>query len=266
MLSFVTQRSLIMNLIDTHSHIYLSEFETDRETMLQRAEKEGVRKILMPAIDTETHESMLALEFQHPEVCIAMMGVHPCSVKSNYREELKAAKAYLENRPFIAIGEIGLDFYWDKTFVAEQYLVFHEQIEWALEFDIPIVIHSRESVDECIRVVSEHQKGKLKGVFHCFSGNDKQAQQIIDLGFYLGIGGVVTFKNSGLDKVMEKVSLEYVVLETDAPYLAPVPFRGKRNEPSYLKYVTEKLALIKNISQEVVAQITTANAEKLFGH
>jgi len=255
-----------MSLIDTHSHIYLPEFETDREEMLQRAEKEGVRKILMPAIDTETHESMLALEFQHPEVCIAMMGVHPCSVKSNYREELKAAKAYLENRPFIAIGEIGLDFYWDKTFVAEQYLVFHEQIEWALEFDIPIVIHSRESVDECIRVVSEHQKGKLKGVFHCFSGNDKQAQQIIDLGFYLGIGGVVTFKNSGLDKVMEKVSLEYVVLETDAPYLAPVPFRGKRNEPSYLKYVTEKLALIKNISQEVVAQITTANAEKLFGH
>ena len=255
-----------MSLIDTHSHIYLPEFETDREEMLQRAEKEGVRKILMPAIDTETHESMLALELQHPEVCIAMMGVHPCSVKSNYREELKAAKAYLENRPFIAIGEIGLDFYWDKTFVAEQYLVFHEQIEWALEFDIPIVIHSRESVDECIRVVSEHQKGKLKGVFHCFSGNDKQAQQIIDLGFYLGIGGVVTFKNSGLDKVMEKVSLEYVVLETDAPYLAPVPFRGKRNEPSYLKYVTEKLALIKNISQEVVAQITTANAEKLFGH
>ena len=234
--------------------------------MLQRAEKEGVAKILMPAIDTETHENMLKLEQKHPGVCFAMMGVHPCSVKSNYKEELKAARAYLENRPFIAIGEIGLDFYWDKTFVAEQYLVFHEQIEWALEFDLPIVIHSRESVDECIRVVSEHQKGKLKGVFHCFSGNDKQAQQIIDLGFYLGIGGVVTFKNSGLDKVMEKVSLEYVVLETDAPYLAPVPFRGKRNEPSYLKYVTEKLALIKNISQEVVAQITTANAEKLFGH
>lgn len=266
MLSFVTQRSLIMSLIDTHSHIYLPEFESDREVMLQRAEKEGVSKILMPAIDTETHESMLALEHQHPEVCIAMMGVHPCSVKSNYREELKAARAYLEKRPFIAIGEIGLDFYWDKTFVAEQYLAFHEQIEWALEFDIPIVIHSRESVDECISVVSEHQKGKLKGVFHCFSGNDKQAQQIIDLGFYLGIGGVVTFKNSGLDKVMENVSLEKVVLETDAPYLAPVPFRGKRNEPCYLKYVTEKLALIKNISQEVVAQITTANAEKLFSH
>ena len=266
MLSFVTQRSLIMNLIDTHSHIYLSEFETDRETMLQRAEKEGIAKILMPAIDTETHENMLKLEQKHPGICFAMMGVHPCSVKSNYKEELKAARAYLENRPFIAIGEIGLDFYWDKTFVAEQYLAFHEQIEWALEFGIPIVIHSRESVDECIRVVSEHQKGKLKGVFHCFSGNDKQAQQIIDLGFYLGIGGVVTFKNSGLDKVIENVSLEYVVLETDAPYLAPVPFRGKRNEPSYLKYVTEKLALIKNISQEVVAQITTANAEKLFSH
>jgi len=253
-----------MSLIDTHSHIYLPEFETDREEMLQRAEKEGVRKILMPAVDTETHEKMLALEHQHPEVCIAMMGVHPCSVKSNYREELKAARAYLENRPFIAIGEIGLDFYWDKTFVAEQYLAFHEQIEWALKFDIPIVIHSRESVDECIRVVLEHQKGKLKGVFHCFSGNDKQAQQIIDLGFYLGIGGVVTFKNSGLDKVIENVSLEKVVLETDAPYLAPVPFRGKRNEPAYLKYVVEKLSAIKKTAIEEVTVVTTSNAQKLF--
>ena len=265
MLSFVTQRALIMNLIDTHSHIYLPEFDSDREVMLQRAEKEGVGKILMPAIDSETHENMLKLEHKHAGVCIAMMGVHPCSVKSNYREELKTARAYLEKRPFIAIGEIGLDFYWDKTFTVEQYLAFHEQIEWALEFDIPIVIHSRESVDECIRVVSEHQKGKLKGVFHCFSGNDRQAQKITDLGFYLGIGGVVTFKNSGLDKVMEIVSLEYVVLETDAPYLAPVPFRGKRNEPSYLKYVVEKLANLKKYSEHDIAAITTTNAEKLFG-
>lgn len=253
-----------MNLIDTHSHIYLPEFETDREAMLQRAEKEGVRKILMPAIDTETHENMLKLEHKHAGVCIAMMGVHPCSVKSNYKEELRTALAYLEKRPFIAIGEIGLDFYWDKTFTAEQYLAFHEQIEWAMQFDVPIVIHSRESVDQCIRVVSEHQKGKLKGVFHCFSGNDKQAQQIIDLGFYLGIGGVVTFKNSGLDKVMEKVSLEYVVLETDAPYLAPVPFRGKRNEPAYLKYIVEKLSVIKKTTIEEVTAITTSNAQKLF--
>ncbi len=264
MLSFVIQRSLIMNLIDTHSHIYLPEFETDRDSMLQRAEKEGVRKVLMPAIDSETHENMLKLEHKFPGVCIAMMGLHPCSVKSNFREELKTARAYLDKRPFIAIGEIGLDFYWDKTFSAEQYLAFHKQIEWALEFNVPIVIHSRESIDECIRVVSEHQKGKLKGVFHCFSGDGKQAQQIIDLGFYLGIGGVVTFKNSGLDKVMENLSLDYVVLETDAPYLAPVPFRGKRNEPSFLKYVVEKLAELKKCSVKEVAVITTTNADKLF--
>lgn len=265
MLSFVIQRSLIMNLIDTHSHIYLPEFDADRPEMLRRAEIEGVRKILMPAIDAETHQKMLNIEQNHTGVCIAMMGVHPCSVKSNYKAELNAALEYLEKRAFIAIGEIGLDFYWDKTFTEQQYHVFHEQIEWALSFDIPIVIHSRESVDECISVVSEHQKGKLKGVFHCFSGNDRQAQQIIDLGFYLGIGGVVTFKNSGLDKVMENVSLENVVLETDAPYLAPVPFRGKRNEPAYLKYVIEKLTAIKNLSEEEIAAVTTANAQKLFG-
>lgn len=253
-----------MNLIDTHSHIYLPEFETDREFMLQRAEKEGVRKILMPAIDSVTHKSMLNLEQSHLGFCLAMMGVHPCSIKKNYKEELKTAWDYFEKRAFCAVGETGLDFYWDKTHATEQYLAFQEQIEWALEFDIPIVIHSRESVDECIRVVSEHQKGKLKGVFHCFSGNGRQAQQIIDLGFYLGIGGVVTFKNSGLDKVMENVSLDYIVLETDAPYLAPVPFRGKRNEPSYLRYVVEKLAELKKCGTKEVAAITTANAEKLF--
>jgi TatD DNase family protein len=162
------------------------------------------------------------------------------------------------------VGEIGLDFYWDKTFTEQQYLAFHEQVKWALELDLPIVIHSRNSTDECIQVVKEHQQGKLRGVFHCFSGNAEQAARAIELGFYLGIGGVVTFKNSGLDKVMESVSLENIVLETDAPYLAPVPFRGKRNEPSYLKYVVEKLAVIKNCTVEEVGEITSANAVKLF--
>lgn len=253
-----------MNLIDTHSHIYLSEFAEDRTEMFERAEKEGVRKILLPAIDSSTHNEMLELEAVNKELCVAMMGVHPCSVKEDFENELKIARDYLEKRRFIAVGEIGLDFYWDKTFTEQQYAAFHKQIEWALEFDLPIVIHSRNSTDECISVVKEHQKGNLKGVFHCFSGNADQAKKIIDLGFYMGIGGVVTFKNSGLDKVMSAVSLDHIVLETDAPYLAPVPFRGKRNEPSYLKYVVEKLATIKNISTDKIAEITTANAEKLF--
>lgn len=253
-----------MQIIDTHSHIYLPEFDPDRQEMLKRAEKEGVAKILMPAIDSSTHESMLRVEQTNPRQCLAMMGLHPCSVKGNYRKELDLARGYIEKRGFVAVGEIGLDFYWDKTYTDQQFAAFHEQIEWALHFDLPIVIHSRESVDECISVVAEHQKGKLRGVFHCFSGNLEQAQRVTDLGFYLGIGGVVTFKNSGLDKVMESVSLEHVVLETDAPYLAPVPFRGKRNEPSYLRFVVEKLSTIKNIPGEEIASITARNAYTLF--
>jgi TatD DNase family protein len=254
-----------MTLVDTHSHIYVPEFDNDRIQMLERAEKEGVGKILLPAIDAATHEQMLRVENENSGKCFSMMGVHPCSIKDDYQAELKIARDYLDQRKFIAVGEIGLDFYWDKTFSEQQYLAFHEQIEWALHFDLPIVIHSRNSTDECIKVVTEHQKGKLRGVFHCFSGNLLLAQQVIDLGFYLGIGGVLTFKNSGLDAVMGNINLENILLETDAPYLAPVPFRGKRNEPSYLKYVVEKLSTIKNISMDGVASITTVNAEKLFG-
>ena len=253
-----------ITLIDTHSHIYLPEFAEDREAMLQRAENEGVKKIFLPAIDSETHDAVVELERQRPGLCVAMMGLHPCSVKAGYREELRQVQDWLGRRSFAAVGEIGLDFYWDKTFTGEQYEAFHQQVEMALHYDLPIVIHSRESVDACIEVVREHQQGKLRGVFHCFSGTAEQASRITDLGFYLGIGGVVTFKNSGLDKVMDSVSLESVVLETDAPYLAPVPFRGKRNEPAYLKYVVEKLALLKNCPESEVAAITTKNAEKLF--
>ena len=253
-----------MTLIDTHSHIYLPEFDTDRVPMQERAGKEGIRKILMPAIDSSTHGMMLKLEEDDPGTCLSMMGLHPCSVKENPDAELKIARDHFGKRSFIAVGETGLDFYWDKTFAEQQYIAFHQQIEWALHYDIPVVIHSRNSVDECIKVAEEHQNGKLKGVFHCFSGNMDQAGKIIDLGFYMGIGGVLTFKNSGLDVVMEKLNLDNVVLETDAPYLAPAPFRVKRNEPAYLKYVLEKLAKIKNVSKEEIASITTANAEKLF--
>jgi TatD DNase family protein len=246
-----------MTLIDTHSHIYSTEFDADRSLMLERAEKEGVGKILMPAVDADSHELMLKLEKDNPGKCFSMMGVHPCSIKEDYQNELKIATQYFAQRKFIAVGEIGLDFYWDKTFVEQQYLAFHEQIEWALHFDIPIVIHSRNATDECIKVVKEYQKGKLRGVFHCFSGTTEQANQLIGLGFNLGIGGVLTFKNSGLDKVIENIGLNNVVLETDAPYLAPMPFRGKRNEPAYLKYVVEKLSVIANISMDEVASVTT---------
>ena len=252
-------------MIDSHSHIYLKELENDRAEMLERAENEGVEKILLPAIDAETHAEMLELAARFPEKCRAMMGVHPCSVKENFTDELKIAENYLAGQKFIAVGEIGLDFYWDKTFTKQQYTAFHTQIEWALQYNIPIVIHSRDSIDECIDVVASHQKGQLKGVFHCFTGNLEQAKKIIDLGFYMGIGGVVTFKNSGLDKVVKEIDVQHLLLETDAPYLAPAPFRGKRNEPAYLKYVVEKLATVKACSVAEMAEVTTQNAKRLFG-
>jgi TatD DNase family protein len=218
----------------------------------------------MPAIDHKTHAMMLKVENQNPKKCLSMMGLHPCSVKEGYKHELKIVEEYFEKRRFVAVGETGLDFYWDRTFTKEQYESFQTQIDLAKQYDIPVVIHSRNSIDECIKVIKENQQGNLKGVFHCFSGNEKQANEIVDLGFYMGIGGVVTFKNSGLDKVMADVDMKNVVLETDAPYLAPVPFRGKRNECSYLKYVVEKLAGIKNVAEEEVANITTMNAKELF--
>jgi len=254
-----------MQLIDTHCHIYVDAFDNDRPQMIERARDNGVSRMLMPAIDSTEHDAMLQLEQQYPGQCIAMMGLHPCSVKENVEKELTIVRNYFEQRSFLAVGEIGLDFYWDVSFKEQQYTSFHMQIDLALHYAIPIVIHSRESTDECIRVVREHQKGNLKGVFHCFSGSSEQARQITDLGLYLGIGGVLTFKKSGLDAVMKETGINQVVLETDAPYLAPVPFRGKRNECSYIKYVAQKLADIKQISLEDAAAITTKNAEDLFG-
>jgi TatD DNase family protein len=253
-----------MNLIDTHCHIYSPEFDTDRRAMLSRAEYEGITKMLMPAIDISTHVQMLGLENEFPGKCLSMMGLHPCSVKENYLDELTLVEQYFEKRPFIAVGETGLDFYWDLTYTEQQYKVFQRQIELALQYNIPVVIHSRNSIVECIELVEKNQKGKLKGVFHCFSGTVEQARKITDLNFYLGIGGVLTFKKSGLDTVLEQIGLDHIVLETDSPYLAPVPFRGKRNECSYLKYVAEKLSGIKNVIVEEIAEITTANAKELF--
>ena len=253
-----------MILIDTHCHLYVDEFKNDVAEVLQRAQSLGVSKFYLPAIDKSETENMLQLEAAFPDNCIAMMGLHPCSVKENYKEELQWVSDWLNKRKFAAVGEIGLDFYWDKTFVKEQYEAFEWQTQWALDKQLPIVIHTRNAMKETIDTVKPFAEKGLRGIFHCFSGNENEANQIIDMGFYLGIGGVLTYKNAGLDKVMANIDMQYVVLETDAPYLTPVPFRGKRNESSYIKYVAEKLAVIKNMSVEEIAHITTANAEKIF--
>lgn len=250
-----------MHLIDTHAHIYLPEFDNDREALLGKAAEAGVKQVLMPAIDMNTHEAMLGVEASFP-YCQAMMGVHPCSVNETMDEEIRVATDWLQKRKFIAVGEIGLDFYWDKTHVSKQYEAFHRQIALALQYQLPIVIHSREAIDECIEVVKQYPA--LTGVFHCFSGNREQADKIRNLDFMLGIGGVLTFKNAGLDKVIAKTGMEKVILETDAPYLAPVPFRGKRNEPAYLRYVAEKMQLLTGKGLEEIAALTTENAVKLF--
>ena len=251
-------------LIDTHCHIYLPEFDQDRSDILDRADQSGVKQFYMPAIDSSTHNGMLELEKEMQGSAKAMMGLHPCSVNEKVEEELALVENWFGKRAFIAVGEIGLDYYWDTSFVEQQKLAMRRQTDLALKYDRPIVIHSRNSIDDCIDIVIEKQNGSLKGVFHCFSGTLEQAKKIIDAGFYLGIGGVLTFKNAGLDKVVQELTMDNLVLETDAPYLAPVPYRGKRNEPAYVSIVAEKLAAIKNMGVDDVATITTANAKKLF--
>lgn len=253
-----------MQLIDTHCHIYLDAFDEDRAAMLERARQQGVSQFYLPAIDSDTHEAMIQLGDAYPDQCIPMMGLHPCSVQANYQEELAIVADWLEKRSFVAIGEIGLDFYWDKTFVQEQHLAFEQQMQWALEKNLPIVIHTRNAMQETINAVQPFAKKGLRGIFHCFSGSYESAQQIINMGFYLGIGGVLTYKNAGLPAALAQIGLEWMVLETDAPYLTPVPFRGKRNEPAYLEHVVAKLAETKGVSVAEVAAITTANAQKIF--
>lgn len=255
-----------MTIIDTHAHLYSEEFQVDIDLVMDRAQKAGVSKMYLPAIDSSETESMMALEQKYPGVCIAMMGLHPCYVKENVALELEHVRSWLEKRDFVAIGEIGLDFYWDKTFTHQQYEAFDIQMQWALELNRPIVIHTRNAMQETINRVKPFAQKGLKGIFHCFSGSTESAKQIIDLGFLLGIGGVITYKNAGLPEVLENVSLENMVLETDAPYLTPVPFRGKRNESSYLSFIITKLAEVKGISEEEVARITTLNAEMIFQH
>lgn len=251
-----------MLLIDSHTHVYLPAFDTDRAACLQRAADVGVGACLLPAIDSESHEALLEMVKQFPQ-CRPMMGLHPCSVKENFEEELTIVERYLAQQPFVAIGEIGLDFYWDKTFVDQQYTAFRHQLQLALQYNLPVSIHSRNATDECLEVVAQYPG--LRGVFHCFSGTAAQAAKVMDLGLFLGIGGVATFKNGGLDKVLPAVGLSRVVLETDAPYLAPVPHRGKRNEPAYTALVAERLAVLLDLPLQDVAAITTENAKNLFG-
>jgi TatD DNase family protein len=254
-----------MKLIDTHCHLYLEEFKPDFAAVIQRAQEIGVGRFYLPAIDSSETENMFALEQAYPGICIAMMGLHPCYVKENWEKELALVGEWLHKRSFPAVGEIGLDFYWDKTYAQQQYLVFREQMQWALDRNLPIVIHSRNAMQETINTVKPYAQKGLRGIFHCFSGDADAAKQVAELGFLLGIGGVVTYKNGGLDKALAAIPLEKLVLETDAPYLAPVPYRGKRNESAYLQHIVEKLAAIKNSTAGEVAAITTANAEKLFG-
>ncbi len=254
-----------MAFTDTHCHLYLPDFKNDIDIVIKSAVNAGITKFFMPSIDSTIIDDLIATEKKYPLQCFAMMGLHPCSVKENYKAELAIVENLLQQRSFIAIGEIGLDFFWDTTFTTQQYEVFEMQMHWALEKNLPVVIHTRNAMQQTIDCVKTFAAKGLKGIFHCFGDSLDKAKQITDMNFYLGIGGVLTYKKSGLDKVIKYIDLKHIVLETDAPYLTPVPFRGKRNESSYIKIIAEKLAQIKNISLDEVAAITTTNAEKIFG-
>ncbi|MDE0470891.1 MAG: TatD family hydrolase [Ekhidna sp.] len=251
-------------MIDTHAHIYAEEFEEDIEEVVNRAIEVRIDKILMPNIDANSIDAMLRLEEKYEGVCYAMMGLHPCYVKGDYKEQLSVVEEWFTKRDFLAVGEIGTDLYWDKIYKDQQVEAFHFQCEIALKYDLPVVIHCRESLDENIAMVEEYSGKGLKGVFHCFTGSIDQAERIVDQGFYLGLGGVSTFKNGGLDKIIPHLDKSKIVLETDAPYLAPTPKRGKRNEPKLLIYICEKIAKYLKMSIKEVNELTTENAETLF--
>ena len=255
-------------LIDTHAHLYAKDFLEDFNEVVKRAKLNGVEKVLLPNIDEESIERMHFLASEYPQFFIPMMGIHPCYVKENWQEQIQLVDKHLSagTNNYCAIGEIGIDLHWDKTLVEQQKLAFRAQIKLAIKYKLPIVIHARESFDEIFEIVDQENCEELTGVFHCFTGTIAQAKKIIAYGgFKMGIGGVLTFKNSGLDKVILEVDLEHLVLETDCPYLPPVPFRGKRNESSYLTYIAEKLSEVKQCSLAEVAAVTSKNATALFG-
>ncbi|MGL3000009.1 TatD family hydrolase [Flavobacterium sp. RSSB_23] len=254
-----------MILTDTHTHLYSEEFDQDRGEMIQRAINAGVSRFFIPAIDSTCTQAMYDLEQDFPENVFLMMGLHPTYVKDNYEAELAHVASELSKRKFYAIGEIGIDLYWDKTHLKEQQIAFRQQIQWAKQYKLPIVIHCREAFDEIFEILEEEKSPELFGIFHCFSGTYEQALQAISYNMLLGIGGVVTFKNGKIDQFLDRIDLRHIVLETDSPYLAPIPFRGKRNESSYVVNVAAKLAAIYNLSVTEIAQITTENSKRIFG-
>ena len=253
-----------MNIIDTHTHLYLKQFNKDIDLVINRSKDIGVKKFIFPAIDSSHFDSMHSLKNKYPDNIYLMSGLHPTNVKENYKNELDFVVDSLKTRDYVAIGEIGIDLYWDKSFLNEQQEAFTFQIRLAIKHDLPIVIHCRDAFDEIFEILDKENCDKLRGVFHCFTGTLEQAKRAIDLDFVLGIGGVVTFKNGGIDKFLNQIDLKHIVLETDSPYLAPVPFRGKRNESSYIVYVIDKLSEIYGLSKEEIASVTTKNAKKVF--
>ena len=255
-----------MILTDTHTHLYSEQFKEDIDEVVQKAIKLGISRFFLPNIDSGYTNALLALAKKYPDNMFPMMGLHPCSVKADYQQELAQVEKMLSEHQVVAIGEIGIDLYWDKTFLKEQQAAFRHQIRLAKANNLPFVIHCRDAFDAIFEILDEENDENMRGIFHCFTGNLEQAQKIINYGgFKLGIGGVVTFKNAGLDKVVEQLNLEHIVLETDAPYLAPVPYRGKRNESAYLIEIATKIADLKQVSLEEVAKITTINSKTVFG-
>ncbi|WP_397445170.1 TatD family hydrolase [Polaribacter sp. R77954] len=252
-------------ITDTHTHLYSSQFDDDRQEMMQRAKEAGVSRFFIPAIDSTYTERMMSLEKEFPNDIFLMMGLHPTSVKENYKDELAHVKEWIDKKNFYAIGEIGIDLYWDKSFLTQQQEAFKTQIQWAKEKKLPIVIHCREAFDEIFEVLETEKGDDLFGIFHCFTGTLEQAKKAISYNMKLGIGGVATFKNGKIDKFLKEIDLTHIVLETDAPYLAPTPYRGKRNESSYITNVIDKLVDIYGISFDEIAKITTQNSKDIFG-
>ena len=250
-------------LTDTHLHLYLDDFNEDLDNVISDARKNKVNRFFLPNINSSSIAKLLKICKLY-ENTFPMIGLHPCYVKENFKQELKHLKSLLEKYKFIAIGEIGIDLHWDKNFFSQQKIAFLEQIEWAKKYKLPIVIHSRNSFDEIYEILCSETDHKLKGIFHCFSGTKDQANKIIDMGFLLGIGGISTFKNSNMDNVLKEIDIKNIVLETDSPYLAPTPFRGKRNQPKYLVFIAEKICKLKNISLDELAYQTNQNIDRVF--